>query len=357
MIEGAAAAWLEGSRTDLNRRYERARERWPRLDAGTFAARLEAHLPLLAPFDRQGTLLGELYGLLLLHAGRDSFSRQPALETLFGEVFPRLGPLLGRSPSLLPALSNAVEGAGEAAPSLALAFGALGSLVESPAELLDAGAVAAWRLGKARLREAALRVGRTLPPRALLAALLLPDWPDAAAPLALAALEGDAWRHPREALASGTLSSLDRAAPGERARLGAALLAPQPAPLGIWKVAARAGEFSGFGGSFDAPPLLVGAEGRHRFLVSSAGEPFVVDADCFGWSCRRLPGPEAGTPPPANRWTLRVLPDGTLTDGREKAPLPSLAGASSSIPFPRGIACTLQTSHRIRIVVPRSFPL
>jgi hypothetical protein len=342
----------------LNRRFEEACTRWPRIDADAFARRLQAALPKVAPWDRDGTLFGAIFDLVLLHTGRDAFGRQEALGTLVGDVFPLVGPLLGRAPSLVASLSNAVEGSGLAGPALARTFSDLGPLVEAPAQLLDAGAVAAWRLGRTRVRDAALRVAPALPPRALLTALALADWPDAAAPLVIDALTGDGWRHPREALSSRTLATLDRMPPAALSRLASALLAPQPAPLAIWTVKARAGDFSGFGGPFDATPVLLGAEGRHRVFVTSGTDRFVVEADCFGWACRRAPADLEVPRAPMREWSLlRVLPDGTLNDGREKVHLRLLDGASSFASFPRGVACGLQGSYRIRFAVPRSIPL
>ena len=356
MIRGPAAEWLASRREELNGSFERARRRWPRLEGAAFGARLEEFLPPLAPFDRgDGALLGKVYDLLLLHAGREAFGRHPALVPLFGEVLPALGPHLRASPSLAASLSNAVEGAGARALELARAFATLGPLTEGPAQLLDAGAVAAWRLGQARLRSAALRVAKGLPSRALLVALDLADWPEAAAPLAVASLEADGWRPPREAISSATLKALRTASPGEVARMAGALATPQPAPLALWEVAGRAGDFSGFGGPFDGPPELLSASGRHAFHVASAGEAFLVEADVFGWRVRRVTAPfPAGGEAPAE---VRVAPDGTVSLGKERALFPRLAGTTSCVPFPRGAACALRQSHRLRFLVPRRIPL
>ncbi len=360
MIQGPAAEWLASRREELNGRFERARRRWPRLEGGSFAARLAQFLPPLAELDRgDGALLSSVFDLVLLHSGRDAFGRHPALGTLLGETLPALGTHLRAAPSLAPSLvaslSNAVEGAGARAPELARVFASLGPLVGNPAQLLDAGAVAAWRLGLARLRGAALRVAKGLPGRAVLVALDLADWPDAAAPLAVAALETDGWRPPREAISTATLKALRTASPGEVAKRAEALARPQPAPLALWAVAGRAGDFSGFGGPFDAPPELLAASGRHAFHAASAGEAFLVEADAFGWKARRVTAPfPASREAPSD---VKVGRDGAVSLGKERRVVPLLAGTTSYSPFPRGVACALSHSHRLRFLVPRSVPV
>src|SRR5205085_2388716 len=80
------------------------------------------------------------------------------------------------------ALSNAVENLGPRGGAFARSLAELAPRLGSPDELLDAGAVAGWRLGDARLRPSALEIAGRLPPAPLLAALGLADWPAAEAP-------------------------------------------------------------------------------------------------------------------------------------------------------------------------------
>ena len=129
-------------------------------------------LPPLAGTGEAGSaeLLGSVYELILLHAGRGTLATDggssPAIGELLRVTFPRLRRLLLIRPSDLPAaLSNAVENLGDRGLEMARFLATLEDQVTSGDELLDAGAVMAWRLGEARLRTTALVKARQLAPQ------------------------------------------------------------------------------------------------------------------------------------------------------------------------------------------------
>ncbi len=367
MITGPAALWLEARREELNHRFEQARRRHPSLAPERVLTALESILPPLAGGEDDDAVLSAVYDLVLLHVARDAFAAQPALAVLLREAFPRLRPLLAQRPGFLPAaLSNAVERMGPRGEDLARGLSAVGPRVSSAQQLLDAGALLAWRLGEARVREAALAAAGSLPGRAALEALGLVDWPEAAAPLAVAALRADAWASPREAVSSETLQRVAAGAPLEPLL---ASLGSRPAPLAGWRLVGRAGEFSGFGGTFDVPPLVLDGGDRHRFHVRCDDDFFLVEADCFGWRSQPEPDPALPVRSPAGRGKVRQLVsrisaggtslrlDGTISIGKEEARFDALAGASAYAVVPGAVAVTHQDSHRIRVVAARRDPL
>jgi hypothetical protein len=265
--------WLAAKRQDLNKRFRLAQRRFSRLSAETVLPLCRELLPPLAGVGEAGSaeLLASVYELILLHAGRGTLAPEgggsPALNELLRVTFPRLRPLLVARPSDLPAaLSNAVENLG--GRGLEMARG-LRDLAAAGEDLLAAGAVLAWRLGEARLRTAALAQARRLAPAVAKLALGIATWPDEAVPRVLDGLEADGWRRPEEILAP-----TEAAAPAR------------------WRLAALLGNFRGFDGHFDQPPLLLDPgdpRPRHRFWVRSGAAQYRVDADVFGWVCRPDP--------------------------------------------------------------------
>ena len=341
MIEGAAARWLASRREELNRRFARARRRYPNLSFELMMSMLEATLPQLAG-DETGadTLCESVYDLILFHVGRGSFALRPGLDVLLRESFPRLRPhLLKRSTSFPARLSNAVENLAERGVEMAWGLGALGELIENTDVLLDAGALLAWRLGEARLREAALAAADRIPAKALLFALGLGEWPEQAAPLALLALSSDAWHAPAERLSASTLRALANGASNVTS-LGAALVAapPKPPPA-AWQRVARLGDFAGLGGAFEQPPLLLDGGDAHRFHVRSGDAFFLVHADVFGCVCRPTTDPGLGLGIPGK---CRRGPATRLLG----------AGVTSFVEFASVLLVTYADSHRIHVFAP-----
>jgi len=170
-----------------------------------------------------------VFDLILLHAGRGLLSLGPSpMRVLLSETFPLMRAQLLQRPLALPSeLSNAVENLRAKGGEFARAIGTMAAQLQ-PDQIRDAGALLAWRLGEARLREQALSTASQLPNSVALVALGLEGWPAPTAPLALAALIGDAWCHPRERVRPQTLLQLSNA-PREKI---VAMLEKLSAPFG-----------------------------------------------------------------------------------------------------------------------------
>jgi hypothetical protein len=348
VMGGPVRDWLAGQRAALNARFQSARRRFPALDGEAVLALCRELLPPLAGPDAAGgaELLAAVYDLILLHAGRGTLasgSGQP-VAVLLRETFPALRPLLAARPRHLPgALSNAVENLGSRGIAFARNLVPLAPVLTRPEELLDAGAVLAWRLGDARLREPALERADRLPAAAVLAALGLRDWPAEAAPLVVTGLRANGWCRPEELFAAGTLAGLPRAAPDQLTRLRQEIAAPPAAGPASWRLAGRPGNFLGFDGAFDRPPLLLepGAEpNAHRFDVRAGTAAFRLHADVFGWVCE-----------PAG--TTDARPSQAKRPARVKLP----AGTTSLVVGPGAVAYTTADSFRVGVLAPPRDPL
>jgi hypothetical protein len=268
-------------------------------------------------------------------------------------------------PRFLPgALSNVVENLGVHGEEFARQVVDVAGHLHSPADLMDAGAVLAWRLGEARLRTEALRLAEGLPAAATLAALKLGGWPTEAAALVIAALKADAWRRPEDAIPAATLEKLPKASPKKLEDLRRDLSSPPRALLATWSPVGPIGNFTGFDGHFDEPPFLLAApeSSRHRLWALAANGAFRIDADLYGWSCRpdaaaadykvgevKGRGFIASLLGAGDDGGPRLAPDGTLAYGGESVKLPEMAGASSFVAREDFIAWTSPDSHRIRL--------
>src|SRR5205085_4722945 len=108
------------------------------------------------------------------------------------------------------------------------------------------------------------------------------------------------------------------------------------APKG-WRLAALLGNFRGFDGHFDKPPLLLASgdqRQRHRFWVRSGAAQYRIDADVFGWVCR----PDSSV-------------DFPIRPGKKKpAALP--VTATSWVEPDNLLAFTLPDSFRVRVLTP-----
>jgi hypothetical protein len=352
MIDGPARDWLAARRQELNGRFRAAQRRFPRLDPAAVLTLCQELLPGLAGKGEGGSneLLSSGYDLILLHAGRGTLaatgSDASGISVLLREAFPRLRPLLLTQPKVLPAsLSNAVENLGVRGVEMARGLAYLADGLASGDALLEAGVVLAWRLGEARLRIQALERAKQLPPRVVRIALRVPDWPETAVPLVLAGLAADAWSRPEELLTPQTLAVLPQQSAEQLAALAQRLTAPPVADVANWRLVGRLGNFRGFDGHFDRPPLLLdpGSRGsRHRFWVQSGTTNHRLDADAFGWVCR--PDPSVDFP---------------VSLARSKKDWPSAVprSATSYIEDENALAFTVADSFRIRLVTPPRRPL
>jgi hypothetical protein len=379
VIGGPAHDWLAAQRQTLNGRFRLALRRFPKLEPAPALALVRELIPPLAGDAEPGTpeLLLAVYDLLLLHAGRGTLApgggSHPGIGILLRETFPKIRHLLLARPGVLPAaLSNAVENVGRRGPEFARELVAVAENIREPDDLLDAGVVLAWRLGEPRLRAKALDVAARTPARAVLAALGVVSWPNSAASLLITALATDAWRPIGTLFTARTIDRLPSEIPERLAALRNRLAAPPAAPLSAWTAAACIGNFRGFDGHFDEPPVLLNAGdqgGRHRFWARCGDESFEVDADAFGWVCRPAtvdfqPGKLA-----ARRGRVasllrrdkvdepRLFADGTFELAGDSLRQPLFARASSFVATNSLLAFTLADSFRIRILTPGWKPL
>lgn len=299
IVAGPVRDWLASNRSWLNTRFRTAQRQYPQLSADTVLALCRDLLPPLAAADAACNveLLASLFDLILLHAGRGKLAAQggdPGLVALLRTTFPKLLPWLTQQPRHLPgALSNAVENLSDRGPEFAIALAGLAPFVQQPQELIDAGVVLAWRLGDARLRRAALQVTPQLPPQLCLAALGLPDWPPAAAALVIAGLHSHGWWRPEELWSEETIH---RVADGNADHVSelVEMLRKPVANRSAKDARGQMGDFSGFNGHFEQPPLLLDDLGHgdiHRYWVKCGPESFRIDGDVFGWNCQATPDP------------------------------------------------------------------
>lgn len=364
-LDPRTAAWLADQRFALNTRLEALRQRFPRVAAERLLGAVRDHLPAQlaaveasVPEDQQTTVLLALFDILTLHAARDTLAR-PAIARLLDDVLlqPAVLRLVARAPRRLPAaLSNGVERMGTTGPAWLAAISEVAPACTSAEGLLTAGALCAWRLGEPRIRHSALEAATTLPPRALLAALGLGDWPERAARLVLLALQRDGWLRPSETLGPRALEALASSGAelddAEVARWTDGLgLRTADAALEAWVEVGRVGAFAGFGGRFVRPPLVVAVASPHLLYVAVDTDAFRLDADIFGAVATPIPlaevpglGDDAPTTRPAPAH-LRATVDRLARAG-------AAAGATSMQAGPGAVAWTSRDSHRIRVLLP-----
>jgi hypothetical protein len=340
-VAGDAARFFAARRDDLNRRFERARRRWPRLEgASVLGLVAQVVAPLAGPEASADDLCASVYDLVLLHAGRDTIG-SPGVSHLLRTTLPALRPLLLSRPGALPAaLSNAVENLGTRGADLSGMLAAIGPGLASAEQLADLAAVAAWRLGEARLREAALRSARRLPAAAALPALGLQGWPEHALPAIVTALESDAWTHPRDVLSPRALGAVRT--PEDGLALARAVAARPAPPLSALTLVGTAGDFVGFGGTFARPPLVLDGGDRNTLfarVAQEAASDWRLDADVFGAVASRIEPTGLG---------VRQVPD-----GRESIVAEVLVGTTSFAMLGDVLVMTHADSHRIRVFAPR----
>lgn len=295
MIDGPAADWLKRNRDGLNQRVRLARHLGGKPDGALLSVWLQHLLPALCEKQASDAVLQTTFDLVLQLAAQ---SRLPAVAACDAQgrlldALPDLAPTLNARPDLLAAFSNAAGNLGGSGLAFATALPELAASCP-PERLLEAGAVLAWRLGEPRLRQRALAIAASLPPASAATALALPEAQLAGA---LAQLNANAWRRPGHAAA----------------------------------ILAQIGDFTGFGGPFAMPPLLLDTSQGHCLHVQCGAVRHCIVADGFGWRCLPDAG-SAGIPARAK---------------------PIMAGCSSWVPLQPGVhACTRPDSFRIRIVEP-----
>jgi len=256
--ENALHAALRDRRDYFNARFESARHAAPRLNSDAlFDFIRQAIAPLVLVIEAQMPErvpavvdAGFEVGLSLVSAGIwPSSPRLALLKHAYTTTFCALSQAIALDPQrLLPRLTNAVLTPGLNAELWLGCMEGIADALASPAQVLDAGIVCAWRCGLAHYRDAALTRIEVLPSAALLA-LFAPKLADA--------------------------SELKKALRAQRWYRSDAPLVPN-------QIAARVGAFVGLGGLFTAPPT-VRSDGVELY-VSSANGQWLLIADGYGMS-------------------------------------------------------------------------
>lgn len=245
--------------------------------------------------------------------------RPPAPEVSlgFGSALPTLGRFVAEQPrrvasAVLNALHHLQEAETGHPDGWVQTVLTLADRVPSAAELLDAGVVAAWRCGLARLRASALDVATRVDPAVLAIALgargSLPDD-------LVGQLEADPW--------------LDPASAGRSPRL---------------LVVRRVGAFRGFGGAFATPPTVSHVDGQ--WYASDGTGCWQVHADRFGAALTRV----AERPDPGEPGSPLRLDPGRVVAGEHALDLAELAEPTSWCAAGDTLAATTALTHSVLFV-------
>ncbi len=280
--ENALHAALRDRRDYFNARFEAARHAASRLNADTLFDFIRiAIAPLITAVDAKAPErvpavvdAGFEVGLSLVSAGIwPSSPRLRMLKRAYTTTFCALSQAIAIDPQrLLPRLTNAALTPGLNTELWLACMEGMAGALSTPAQVLDAGIVCAWRCGLAHYRASALARLDHMPSAALLV-LFAPRIEDVGA--LKAALRAQRWY-----------------------RADAPLLANQ--------IAARVGAFVGLGGLFTAPPT-VRSDGNDLF-VCSADAQWLLLADAYGMSVHSAT-PEELTPiPPAHKRLPNAIP-------------------------------------------------
>ena len=256
--ENTLHAALRDRRDYFNARFESARHAAPRLNTNALfdfirvaiaplINVIELHQPERVPAVVDA---GFEVGLSLVSAGIwPSSPKLMLLKRAYTSTFCALSQAIAVEPHrLLSRLSNAVLTPGLNAELWLACMEGIAGALSTPAQVLDAGIVCAWRCGLAHYRDAALTRIEQLPSAALLA-LFAPKQGDVDA--LKVALRTQRWYR-------------------------------ADAPLAKNQIAARVGAFVGLGGLFTAPPT-VRSDGVDLY-VSSGAVQWLLIADSYGMS-------------------------------------------------------------------------
>ena len=286
VLVGPFARALERRREWFNTRFAMARFELRRLDGDALLDFLRERAdPIVdAAFaadpgaDEQALdrVIDALFEAALELVGRDLVARAPLVTESWSALLPRAAHLLRREPTRVTrSISNAVYGLTDELSESATrdwmhTMTDLAPRFETVDPWLACGCVAAWRAGLAHYREGALDACRALGSDVV--ARLLGVDADTGAEALVEAMAADPWFDPA------------RSAAGDR----------KPA------VVALAGGFRGFGGPFQAPPVV---ERRGGGLFAVDGERcFRLHADVYGAVLR--PTARSTEPESAGPWSL-----------------------------------------------------
>lgn len=199
----------------------------------------------------------------------------------------------------------------------------VGPRCASPNAFFDAGAVAAWRCGFPRLRQAALQACLRLPDAIAREALGV----SAAEPSMheiVSALQRDPWLKP------------DRVGRADK---------------GALKAVARVGGFRGFGGCFLQPPVLKRTE--HGIMAVDREAAWLLAADAFGATLIRF-GEPSSAEAIKGADVITITARGAAVCGNLKADFPEYTAAASVATSGKTLALVPKHSHWVHLIAPVS---
>lgn len=256
----------------------------------------------------------DLFGHGLLGA-KAQFAVIPAA---WRDLLPALAHLVAREPERVTgAVTNALYNMSRTPGARPLewmqAVKALGC--QTVADLLDCGAVLAWRCGMTLYRAGALQKARSLPPDLAARALGLGPDPDVAR--VIEKLESSPWVRPEDCLRDSSKEL---------------------------RIVARAGGFRGFSGQFLSPPKIVKMEGA---LIATDGvTAWQVHADIYNAvlvHCDLAAKTELVS-------DAAIQPTGTVSWQGRTHHFAELAGATGIAATDDTMAVTIATSHHVFLV-------
>jgi hypothetical protein len=341
LIGGPFAAVLEARRSGFNARFEAARRRTPALDRVAFGEHLvQVVAPIVEAVAARGSAHVSAVAEALYDLSLELFTigvlgpaaRYPAVTRGWRRLLSAHPAAVAADPRrLTSALTNALINLSQVPGVQPYRWidGLLecAALQPTPAEILAAGQVVAWRVGMAHFRQATLDRCQTLSPALTRVALgLLPDARAESASLdvVLARLQADPWLDPVQA-----------ALPN--------ITVPRP----ILGLVARVGGFRGFGGVFLRPPRVESSQSG--FILRDGYQDWLLVADHFGATFHRTaPSPLHASVHPDDS----VFPDGRVSLAGHTGAFPSLAGAKSwaTDAARRTLAVTMPHSHTVALV-------
>ncbi len=316
---------LQKGRSRYNAAYAAAKRAGGDIEPDLFAGWLRdtiapiIHATAAARPERTEAVLDALYEISLNLLGRDLAgprARTQAINAGWKTILPRIPFLLAEHPAEIAGqVSNALHTLESLGADTSLWISLMGEMENRDRNrFLDCGRIAAWRVGAANQRSAALeavdRVDRAL----ALHALGLTDWEQ------IGELRRNPWYRSEKSRARGLA------------------------------IVSRLGSFRGFAGLpgsglFIAPPQVFASDGR---LFAFDGEnTWIIHADRFGSLLVRTPYVEGSfTPDPR----VRLGSDGDLRLGTSHGKFPDLARSTSHAYDGVTLAVTVSWSHAIRLL-------
>ena len=323
---------VAADRDRYNALFEAARARHDVLDGADVLAVLADTVAPLVDGGNASSMLDAFYPLVLDATGRAWIgpnARQPDVGAAWSVALVGCRRQLESDPiRLATALLQAIRQLAKVPEAQPLRWAdRLSELAEHAAtadELLNAGAVLAWREGLVRLRSAALRSSAALPPLLALAALGVANTSVHQDELATALdrLRSDPWLTP-EAAFEPTRSERQLA------------------------IRAICGGFRGFGGPFLRPPTVVASSNG---LIASDGDRwFRLHADVFGTAFERIHDFDAESTSDNDAW---IGTSGILKWGDHETKIDGLPYATSQAATDTTLAAVIPNSHRIALIAP-----